>query len=192
MCRRRIIVQILSLLSIHLLKTTLALSKFVDTSRQLSGIASKTGNSIRNFYLEAADIWGNPDNLGSRWLQVYNGKITGPLIEVNEGDTVVVHVNNSLISEGHTVHYHGMYQTGTPYYDGVDGIAQCPIKPGSSMKYTFIAQPAGTHWYHSHTGVQYGNGLRGALIVHSDDDPFLEMYDFEEVLLFADWEHETS
>ena len=37
--------------------------------------------------------------------------------------------------------------------------------PGSEFVYEFKATPAGTHWYHSHVGVQYGNGLFGPLIV---------------------------
>lgn len=68
--------------------------------------------------------------------------------------------------EGTTIHWHGMVQPGTPYMDGVDMVAQCSTPPGFEFQYTFTATPSGTHWYHSHTGVQYGNGLRGVMVVH--------------------------
>ena len=34
-----------------------------------------------------------------------------------------------------------------------------------STLHRFIAQPVGTHWYHSHLGFQRSDGLFGALIV---------------------------
>ena len=68
--------------------------------------------------------------------------------------------------EGTTIHWHGMVQPGTPYMDGVDMVGQCSTPPGFEFRYTFTATPSGTHWYHSHTGVQYGNGLRGVMVVY--------------------------
>ena len=37
------------------------------------------------------------------------------------GDEVVVHLANHYAAEATTMHWHGMYQRGTPFYDGVDG-----------------------------------------------------------------------
>ncbi|KAF2123245.1 multicopper oxidase-domain-containing protein [Lophiotrema nucula] len=59
-----------------------------------------------------------------------------------------------------------MYQQGTSAYDGPVGLTQCPINPGDSYTYTFTANPAGTHWYHSHDKGQYPDGLRGKMIIH--------------------------
>jgi hypothetical protein len=39
--------------------------------------------------------------------------------------------------------------------DGVPGIQQCPIPPGGSFTYSFIADLYGTSWYHSHYSAQY-------------------------------------
>ena len=47
------------------------------------------------------------------------------------------------------------------------------------------ATPAGTHWYHSHVGVQYGDGLFGPLIV--DEQTPIAKYDRDEILLINDW-----
>jgi len=56
----------------------------------------------------------------------------GPLIEANEGDPIIVHVENNLdmpqsIRECPTllkVDWHGMFQNGTGYMDGVPGFTQ--------------------------------------------------------------------
>jgi FtsP/CotA-like multicopper oxidase with cupredoxin domain len=78
----------------------------------------------------------------------------GPLIEANEGDTIVVrawsrfpldclvhrstqvHVHNAL-SESTSMHWHGIHQNGTAFMDGVAGVSQCPIGPGESFTYEF-------------------------------------------------------
>jgi iron transport multicopper oxidase len=89
-----------------------------------------------------------------------------PTIEADVGDTVVVNVANYLGNQSTSLHFHGMFQNGTGAYDGPVGAVQCPINPGGSFQYKFIASPAGTHWYHSHDKGQYPDGLRGKLIVH--------------------------
>ena len=61
-----------------------------------------------------------------------------------EGDTVVVNVENHLVNgEATTIHWHGMYQRGTQWMDGVPMLTQCPIAESASLQYTFVAQPAG-------------------------------------------------
>ena len=49
--------------------------------------------------------------------------------------------------------------------DGVTAITQCSIEAQDYFDYEFTAEPAGTHWYHSHHGAQRSDGLHGALIV---------------------------
>ncbi|XP_060073312.1 uncharacterized protein LOC132553117 [Ylistrum balloti] len=130
-------------------------------------------------------------------LYSVNGKFPGPSIVVYEGQEVVVHVKNALLMEGVTIHWHGIYQRGTPWMDGVSMISQCPISPGQSFTYRFIAEPSGTHWYHSHLGVQRTDGLAGALIVlpklkeakTSDTEEHIEK---EFVVLTQDWLHKSS
>jgi FtsP/CotA-like multicopper oxidase with cupredoxin domain len=69
--------------------------------------------------------------------------------------------------------------------DGVEGVSREPIAPGESFVYDFVAEPAGTHWYHSHVGVQYGNGLFGPFVV--EEMTPIASYDRDEVLLINDW-----
>ena len=66
-----------------------------------------------------------------------------------------------------------------------NGVSGPPIAPGAEFVYEFRATPADTHWYHSHTGVQYGDGLFGPLLV--DERTPIATYDRDEVLLLNDW-----
>ncbi|KAF2463799.1 laccase-2 precursor [Lindgomyces ingoldianus] len=118
-----------------------------------------------------------------------NGQWPIPTIEANKGDTIVVKAKNSLGNETTSLHFHGMYQFGTPAYDGALGVTQCGIAPGQSFTYTFEAAPSGTHWYHSHAKGQYPDGLRGKMIIH---DPAWEKnlkVDEQIYLSMSDWYH---
>ncbi|EDO32219.1 predicted protein, partial [Nematostella vectensis] len=63
-------------------------------------------------------------------------------------------------------HFHGIHMTNNPWMDGVPYLSQCPILPRQSFQYRFVAEPAGTHWYHSHMDTKKADGLYGAFIVH--------------------------
>src|SRR3546814_8133142 len=45
--------------------------------------------------------------------------------------------------------------------DGVPDMTQLGIKPGESFTYKFIADPAGTMWYHCHVNVNEHVATRG-------------------------------
>lgn len=95
-----------------------------------------------------------------------NGTFPGPLIEANWGDMINVTVDNQILDEGTSLHWHGFLQKETPWYDGVPSVQQCPIAPGQSFTYSFKADLYGTSWYHSHFSAQYADGLLGPMVVH--------------------------
>nr|CAB3454013.1 unnamed protein product [Digitaria exilis] len=69
-------------------------------------------------------------------VTVVNGQLPGPVIDVTEGDSVVVHVvNRSPYSI--TIHWHGVKQKRNCWTDGVPMITQCPIRPGNNFTYQF-------------------------------------------------------
>ncbi|WP_418284400.1 multicopper oxidase family protein [Halorubrum sp. DTA46] len=96
------------------------------------------------------------------WL--YNGRYPGPEIRAVEGDRVRVTVENGL-PESTSVHWHGMALDGENAMDGVPGVTQPPIEPDEEFVYEFDVGPIGTHWYHSHSGLQLDRGLLGPLVV---------------------------
>jgi bilirubin oxidase len=117
-------------------------------------------------------------------VYAYNGRFPGPLLDVHEGDKVIVHFHNNL-PEMTTVHWHGLHipaaADGSPFY---------PVAPGRQYDYVFTIQPgtAGTYWYHPHpdqmTGSQIARGLAGAIIVRAAHDPLPPMPDT--VLVLSD------
>ena len=120
-----------------------------------------------------------------KMVYVYNGSLPGPVIEVWNGQTVRITVYNHLKSETTSIHWHGMYQRGTPWMDGVARVTSCPILPGAHFTYMFTADPVGTHWYHSHVGAQRVDGLFGALVVRQrTHTPSLE-----HTLMISDYDH---
>ena len=79
----------------------------------------------------------------------FNGQVPGPLIHVREGDDVTVHVTNNTTLP-HTIHWHGVNQTGTWQNDGVPDITQKAIQPGELFTYHWKAERPGSLWYHCH------------------------------------------
>ncbi|XP_053671441.1 uncharacterized protein LOC128721687 [Anopheles nili] len=130
-----------------------------------------------------------------RNVAVINRMMPGPAIEVCENDIIVVDVENHLMGDSTTIHWHGLHQRRTPYMDGVPHVTQCPISPGTTFRYTFRADNPGTHFWHSHTGMQRGDGAFGALIIRKDNDIHELLYDHdlsEHVLTVQDWAHEQG
>nr|OQO21789.1 hypothetical protein B0A51_09591 [Rachicladosporium sp. CCFEE 5018] len=118
---------------------------------------------------------------------VVNGQFPGPLIEANWGDEIVVNVHNALETEGTAIHWHGFLQSGTPWYDGVPTVSQCPIAPGHTFTYKFRAELYGVTWWHGHYSSQYVNGLAGPIVVHG---PKTHDYDIDiGPVMLSDWFH---
>ncbi|CAL1527059.1 unnamed protein product [Lymnaea stagnalis] len=127
-----------------------------------------------------ADGWKN-----SRLVIAVNGSMPGPPLEVFQGQNIIVHVKNMLLSEAVTVHWHGLHQIRSPWMDGVGFITQCPILPGQEFTYKFKAYPKGTFWYHSHVGTQLSMGLVGAFII-KEKEPDKESF----IMMLQDWNHD--
>ncbi|KAK1923265.1 multi-copper oxidase laccase-like protein [Papiliotrema laurentii] len=144
--------------------------------------------TTREFTFDISAVAAAPDGY-PRQIYSVNGMFPGPLIEANEGDEIVVHVTNHL-DIGMTIHWHGMFQNGTQFMDGVPGISQCPIAPGKTFTYRFRVQNQyGSYWWHSHFGNTLADGLVGGLIVHSVRDPLVRGRDFDEetIVMVQDW-----
>ncbi|GCF00104.1 hypothetical protein ZYGM_002829 [Zygosaccharomyces mellis] len=116
----------------------------------------------------------------------YYDKTFGPPIRVHAGDTINLSLKNSICSEEEVhlgendkvwkdycdtgLHFHGLVPIGN-HVDGVPGLTQPPIRTGDTFWYNFTVPEdvCGTYWYHSHSTIQYGDGLRGTLVVECDE-----------------------
>ena len=91
-----------------------------------------------------------------------NGQIPMPTLTFTEGDTAKIYVHNEL-NEDTSLHWHGLMLPNK--YDGVPNLTQMPIKPKTTHLYTFPIIQNGTHWYHSHTGLQEQIGMYGNFVM---------------------------
>ncbi|KAJ3573559.1 hypothetical protein NPX13_g4657 [Xylaria arbuscula] len=147
-------------------------------------------SQIREYEWTITDGGGNPDGI-HRPMMLINDQFPGPLIEINEGDVVIVKLLNKA-SNATALHWHGIFQNGTNWMDGAAGVTQCPIVPGQSYKYEFnVTGQSGTYFYHGHQGVQALDGLVGPMVVHSQREA-AKPYTTDRVILLQDWWYDPA
>lgn len=91
-----------------------------------------------------------------------NGHIPMPTLTFTIGDTAEILVHNKLKEET-SLHWHGLFLPNKE--DGVPYLTQMPIKPGETFTYRFPIIQTGTHWYHSHSGLQEQIGMYGNFVM---------------------------
>ena len=96
-----------------------------------------------------------------------NGQIPMPTLTFTQGDTAEIHVYNEL-NESTSLHWHGLILPNKE--DGVPYLTQMPIAPHSTHVYRFAVAQHGTHWYHSHSGLQEQIGMYGSMILNKRED----------------------
>ncbi|XP_065665484.1 uncharacterized protein LOC136086913 [Hydra vulgaris] len=104
---------------------------------------------------------------------------------------LIIYVENLLLSDVTTLHWHGLHQKGTPYKDGEGWISQCSTSAGQTFTYRFKAEPKGTFWYHSHVGSQRTNGAYGAFIIKERENANTDKIT-DVIMTVGDWHHKTS
>jgi FtsP/CotA-like multicopper oxidase with cupredoxin domain len=123
----------------------------------------------------------------------YSNKVPGPLLRMREGRHVTVDVvNDTDVPE--FVHWHGLFVP--PEVDGVEEEGTPPVPPHGRRRYQFVARPAGSRWYHSHTAAMMDlhrgtyTGQFGFLMIDSAGDP--GHYDQEVFLALREWQYFLS
>jgi suppressor of ftsI len=116
----------------------------------------------------------------------FNGQYPGPLIQVDEGSTIVVRFSNRTDFPT-AVHWHGVRLDNR--FDGVPHVTQDPVPPGGSFEYRVHFRDAGIYWYHPHhrEDILQDLGLYGNLLVRSRDPGFFAPANREEVLMLDDF-----
>ncbi|KAF2642709.1 hypothetical protein P280DRAFT_396548 [Massarina eburnea CBS 473.64] len=149
-----------------------------------------TGKTV-SYSFELVNSTCDPDGSGSsRPCQLFNGQLPGPTVRANWGDTISVTLTNKLTTNGTGIHWHGIRQLNTGDQDGVPGITECPLAPGQSKTYTWLATQFGTTWFHSHFSAQYGDGATGQIII---DGPASSNYDIDlGAMPLTDWYYQDS
>lgn len=137
----------------------------------------------------------SPINLTGKTVKriTVNGKFPAPLLEFEEGDDAVIHVQNNLNNQDTSLHWHGLLlpglMDGVPGFNGFQG-----IKPKQSFTYRFKVRQNGTYWYHAHSKGQEQDGLYGALVIRPKAQTLLPPHEQTErdyVVMLSDF-HEQS
>jgi FtsP/CotA-like multicopper oxidase with cupredoxin domain len=106
-------------------------------------------------------------SVGGRSIAGYtvNGTSPGPDIRATQGQLIEVHLRNESVAAGVTLHWHGLDVPNA--MDGVAGVTQDAVPVGGQFTYRFVADQAGSFWYHSHqvSNPQVAGGLFGSLVV---------------------------
>jgi FtsP/CotA-like multicopper oxidase with cupredoxin domain len=100
-----------------------------------------------------------------------NGTSPGPMVRVTQGQLLEVHLRNESVGDGVTLHWHGVDVPNAE--DGVAGVTQDAVMVGEEHTYRWVAEDAGTYWYHSHqvSHEQVVRGLLGPLVVDPAGGP---------------------
>ncbi|OAQ96074.1 hypothetical protein LLEC1_06266 [Akanthomyces lecanii] len=145
-----------------------------------------------NWTITNADL--NPDGV-YRPMYLIDNQFPGPLVECNDGDTIIVHVHNQAVNAT-AIHFHGLFQNGSNFMDGTVGVTQCPIAPKSSFTYTFTVNgQSGTYWYHAHHSAQASDGLLGPVIIHAKNERTTLQkldYDSDRIIMVQDHYHNLT
>nr|ABY89704.1 laccase precursor [Phoma sp. UHH 5-1-03]ABY89705.1 laccase precursor [Phoma sp. UHH 5-1-03] len=145
---------------------------------------------IVSYNLRIENTTCNPDGNGSRVCMLINGRMPGPTIVANWGDTIRVTVRNLLQHNGTSIHWHGFRMLNKVIQDGTNGVTECALAPGDIKTYEFQATEYGTTWYHSHFSHQYGDGVVGTVQING---PATANYDVDlGVMPMTDWYYITA
>ena len=124
-------------------------------------ILSANAQKVVRYDLYVRDTIVNFTGKPKRAIAV-NGQIPMPTLTFTEGDNAEIYVHNEL-NEDTSLHWHGLMLPNQ--YDGVPNLTQMPIKPHTTYLYKFPIIQNGTHWYHSHTGLQEQIGMYGNFVM---------------------------
>ncbi|MCP9757350.1 copper oxidase [Lacihabitans sp. CCS-44] len=119
------------------------------------------GQKVVRYDLYVRDTIVNFNGKEKRAIAV-NGQIPMPTLTFTEGDTAEIHVYNEL-KKTTSLHWHGLLLPNKE--DGVPNLTQMPIKPNTTHIYRFPIIQHGTHWYHSHSGLQEQIGMYGNFVM---------------------------
>ena len=82
-------------------------------------------------------VTANPDNAMARPVIGINNQWPTPHLMATTGDRVIINVVNQLGNQSTSLHFHGLFHSGTTHMDGPVGVTQCAIPPGGRFTYNF-------------------------------------------------------
>ncbi|XP_043721944.1 laccase-15-like [Telopea speciosissima] len=123
-----------------------------------------------------------------------NRQFPGPPLFARKGETVIVDVINKA-NDNITIHWHGVRQPRSPWWDGPAYVTQCPIKPGSQFRYKVIfTTEEGTLWWHAHADWTRAT-VHGPIVIFpkvGSTYPFPKPYEEMPIVLGEWWKRDVA
>ncbi|HEY3312277.1 MAG TPA: copper-containing nitrite reductase [Anaerolineales bacterium] len=143
-------------------------AKAVDISRDPTDLPAEIGNRAPQKVrvdLETIEVSGKLADGTTFTYWTFNGKVPGPFLRVRVGDTVEVHLKNSMGSSMmHSVDFHAVTGPG-------GGAVATQTKAGEETMFTFKALNPGLFVYHCATpmvALHISNGMYGMILVEPE------------------------
>ncbi|OIW02298.1 hypothetical protein TanjilG_11192 [Lupinus angustifolius] len=125
----------------------------------------------------------------SKDIVTINGMFPGPVVYAQEDDRIIVKDTNKTPFNV-TIHWHGVRQKLSCWYDGPSFITQCPIQAGQSFTYSFtVVKQKDTFFWHAHVSWLRGT-VYGTMIVYPKimvPYPFKVPYQEQIIILGEYW-----
>ncbi|XVF33137.1 hypothetical protein REPUB_Repub17cG0142300 [Reevesia pubescens] len=122
-----------------------------------------------------------------------NKKFPGPVVYAQEDDRIIVKVTNETPYNA-TIHWHGVRQKLSCWFDGPSYITQCPIQAGQTFTYEFtLVKQKGTFFWHAHVS-WFRATVYGAIVVYPKTGvpyPFKHPYEEHIVILGEYWRRDV-
>lgn len=97
-----------------------------------------TTGTVRKYNFVITTTTCAPDGI-ARQCSLVNGQYPGPTVIANWGDIIEVTVKNAMQHNGTGIHWHGVRQLNSTSQDGANGLTECPLAPGDTKTYRFLA-----------------------------------------------------
>ncbi|KAJ8900640.1 hypothetical protein K2173_025417 [Erythroxylum novogranatense] len=156
----------------------------VHATSQWSGdLAKWPGGRSTRFYDFKIQTKSVKKLCNSNQIVVVNDMYPGPVVYAQEGDRIIVQVTNESPYNA-TIHWHGVRQILSCWFDGPSYITQCPIQPGQKFTYEFtMVKQRGTFFWHAHFSWLRAT-VHGALIVYPKTGvPYPFQFPYEEHII---------
>ncbi|KAK3194588.1 hypothetical protein Dsin_025898 [Dipteronia sinensis] len=112
-----------------------------------------------------------------------NNIFPGPVVYAQEDDRIIIEVINQSPYNA-TIHWHGVRQRLSCWFDGPSYITQCPIQPGQAFTYEFtMFQQKGTFFWHAHVSWLRGTVYGGLVVYPKTGVPYPFKYPYEEHII---------
>ncbi|KAL2233772.1 UNVERIFIED_CONTAM: Laccase-6 [Sesamum indicum] len=147
------------------------------------GMSRWPGGSSTRFYDFKVQTKKVTKLCNTKDIVTINDMFPGPVVYAQEDDRVIVRLTN-LTPYNATIHWHGVRQRLSCWFDGPSYITQCPIQAGQTFTYEFtLVQQKGTLLWHAHLSWLRAT-VYGAIVIYPKTGvPYPFPYPYEEHII---------